>query len=53
MLIALIPVVLMLVGGLAYILATNPKLQELGRVLFAAGAFAFAFAWAGKTVSLM
>ena len=51
-LIAWIPVLFMIVGALLYALAANPKVQELGRILFAAGAFAMAFAWAGKLVSL-
>jgi chromate transport protein ChrA len=49
---AIIPLVLALVGAAVYVLASNPKLQELGRLLFASGAFAFAFAMATKTFSL-
>lgn len=50
---ALIPVLMILVGALVYALASNPKLGELGRIVFAAGAFALAFAYAGKLVTLL
>lgn len=52
MLSAVYPLVLMLVGAAAYILATNPKVQELARLLFAAGAFALAFELAGRSLAL-
>lgn len=52
MLTMLIPIVFIIVGAGLYVIATNPKLQELGRLLFAAGSFALAFALAGKTWSL-
>lgn len=51
-LVALIPVLFMIVGALTFALAANPKVAELGKILFAAGAFALCFAWAGKLVSL-
>ena len=41
--IAIVPIVLMLVGGLLYGLTANAKVQEIGRLTFAAGVFAFAF----------
>ena len=49
---ALIPVLLILVGGALYGISSNPKIAELGRLLFAAGAFALAFALSGKTFAL-
>ena len=52
MLQAIIPIVLMLLGAAAYILSANAKLQELGRLLFAAGAFALAFELAGRSLAL-
>ena len=52
MLIAIIPVLFMLVGGVVYVVATNPKFAELGRLLFLAGSLALAFALAGKTVGI-
>ena len=45
------PLVFMVVGALAYALAANPKIQELGRLLFMAGAFALAFLLAGQKIS--
>ena len=50
---ASIPILFMLVGALMYALSSNPKIQELGRILFAAGAFGFAFAAGAKTVALL
>ena len=52
MLTAIIPLVFAIVGALGYALATNPKIQELGRLLFAAGVFALAFSLAGKVFTL-
>lgn len=52
MLTTLIPVLMAIVGALMYALASNPKLAELGRLLFAAGCFALAFAYAGHGVTL-
>jgi len=49
---AIIPVLLILVGGVLYAISSNPKVAELGRLLFAAGAFAFAFALSSKTWSM-
>jgi len=46
------PLILMLVGAAVYILSSNPKLMELGRVLFAAGAFALAFLLGSKTFAI-
>ena len=44
---AIIPIVIAIVGGALYALSTNPKVAELGRLLFAAGVFALAFNLAG------
>jgi positive regulator of sigma E activity len=52
MLIAIVPLLLMLVGALCYALSTSGKVSELGRLLFAAGAFALAFSYAGRTVGI-
>jgi hypothetical protein len=48
----IIPIAFVIIGGVLYLVATNPKFAELGKVLFAAGAFALAFALSGKTWSL-
>jgi len=40
---AIFPVALIIIGGALYFVSTNPKVQEIGRILLAAGAFALAF----------
>jgi Na+/phosphate symporter len=52
MLQAIYPIVMMLLGGAVYFVATNPKVQELGRLLWLAGAIAFGVALAGRTLAL-
>lgn len=52
MLITIVPVLFMIVGALMYALCANPKLAELGRLLFWAGSFAVALFFAGKGVTL-
>jgi positive regulator of sigma E activity len=52
MLIAIVPLLLCVVGALLYALSSNGKVSELGRILFAAGAFALAFSYAGRTVGI-
>lgn len=42
-----------LVGMLMYILSGNPKIQELGRIMFAAGMFAFCFVAGPQVVGLL
>jgi len=49
---AIIPIVMAILGALAYALSANAKVQELGRLLFAAGVFALAFALAGKVLAI-
>lgn len=53
MLLASIPIIMVIVGVLMYALSTNPKLQEVGRIMYAAGVFAIAFAYASKLVTLL
>jgi Na+/phosphate symporter len=48
----LIPIVFILAGVVLYFATTNVKLQEIGRLLFAAGSFALAFSLAGKTLAI-
>ncbi len=50
--IAIIPLIFILIGALAYGLSSNGKVQELGRITFAAGVFALAFSLASHTVKL-
>lgn len=52
MLVTIVPILFMVAGALMYGLAANPKLAELGRLLFWAGAFAVALAYAGRGVTL-
>lgn len=49
---AAVPVSMFIFGGLVYLLASNPKVAELGRLCAFAGLFAFAFGWAGHVVTL-
>lgn len=48
----ILPVVLALIGGAVYVLSARPTIQELGRLLFAAGAFATAFLLSGYKFSV-
>lgn len=52
MLITIVPILMMVIGALMYALCANPKLAEIGRLLFAAGAFALAFFFAGRGVTI-
>ena len=49
---AIVPLILTLIGGVLYVFSSNAKAQELGRILFAAGVFAFAFAFASAHVRI-
>ena len=42
-----------LIGLLMYILSGNPKIAELGRIMFAAGMFAFLFVAGPQVVGLL
>jgi len=53
MLIASLVVLIGLVGVLMYALCVNPKLQEIGRLSFAAAIFAICFQTAGRLVTLL
>jgi len=50
--ITLVSVLLMIVGAVVYLIAANAKVAELGRVMFAAGAFALAFSISGYSVGI-
>jgi len=52
MLIASVCVIIGIVGVLMYALSANPKLQEIGRLMFAAAAFAICFESGAKLVAL-
>jgi len=51
-LVTLIPVLMMVIGALGYFASTNPKVQELSRLVFAAGSFGLAIGFATKAVTL-
>lgn len=53
MLIASLVVIIGLVGILMYALSANPKLQEIGRLMFAASIFAICFEGATKLVTIL
>jgi Na+/phosphate symporter len=46
------PLVMALLGGAVYFVSVNPKLQELGRLLWLAGLIALGFSLAGRSLSL-
>lgn len=48
MLVAIIPLLVLVVGVLMYALAANPKLAEIGRIMFAVGLFWLVWAVSGK-----
>ena len=52
MLIAVIPLVVLIVGLLAYALAANPKVQEIGRIAYSCGLLVLLFVLARQTISL-
>ena len=52
MLIAVIPFIILIVGLLMYVLAANPKVSEIGRIMFFCGLVALCFAFSRQTVSI-
>lgn len=52
MLIAVIPLVILLLGLVGYILSSNPKAAECGRILFFCGAFVLTWTMARVTLHL-
>lgn len=52
MIIVWLPVLFALVGLVMYVLAHNPKAQEIGRIMFFAGVLAMMFIIAHKVVRL-
>jgi Na+/phosphate symporter len=53
MLISLAVVLIALVGLLLYVLASNPKVAEIGRLMFGCGLLAACFALGGKMLRLL
>lgn len=52
MLITIVPVLAMVIGALMYALCANPKLAELGRLMFQGGVIAVCLTYAGRGVTL-
>lgn len=50
MLIALWPLVIAVIGVLVYALTSNPKLSEIGRIVFFVGLFWLVYSLTGKTL---
>jgi Na+/phosphate symporter len=53
MLISWVVLLIAVAGLVIYLVATNAKAQEIGRLMFACGLLALCFALAGKTVRLL
>ena len=51
--IAYIPLICAIVGVLLYVLASNPKVQEIGRLAYFAGFLVLMFTLASKTVHFL
>lgn len=50
MFIAIIPLVVAIIGLLMYVLASNTKVSEIGRIMFWTGLLVTLFVAAGRTV---
>lgn len=48
----LLSIICMIVGALLYMIATPPKLAELGRLMFACGLLAFLLTFTGRALHL-
>lgn len=51
--VVLLPLLIAVVGVLVYALASNPKVQEMGRIAFFCGLLAFLLAGAQNVVTLL
>ena len=52
MLIALVPVLVMLLGGIMWFVSSNPKVADAGRGLFFIGVFFIVWQLSGRTVTI-
>lgn len=52
MLIAIIPFIVAIIGVLMYALCANPKLQEIGRIMFFCGMFIITWVLAKETLHI-
>lgn len=48
-----IPLLVCIIGALAYAISANGKVQEMGRIAFAFGLLVFLFEIAGRSVTLL
>ncbi len=51
--IAIVPILVALIGLVMYLASANPKVNELGRILFAVGALVATYAAMSHTVQLL
>ncbi len=51
-LIAFIPIIVAIAGALLWVLASNPKLSEAGRIAFACGLLATCLAFSGEAIKV-
>lgn len=51
--IILLPLLIAIIGVLAYALASNPKLSEIGRIMFACGLLVFLLRFSGEVVGAL
>lgn len=53
MIVSVVSILVAIIGGLLYLLPVNPKLAEIGRILFLCGVGVTVYMLAGKTVRLL
>ncbi len=53
MAIAIFPVILLMIGVLMYFLSSNPKVQEVGRIMFACGLLVLTFVLSREVIRLV
>lgn len=51
--VAYVPLLLALIGLMLYILPVNPKINQIGMILFACGVLVTMFAWSGHSVKIL
>lgn len=51
--IILLPLLVALIGVIIYVLCANPKLSEIGRILFFCGLLAFLFVYHGQPITVV
>jgi hypothetical protein len=53
MMIILLPLLVAIIGVLMYALCANPKLAEVGRLMFACGLLAFLLVYHGQPIAVV